>query len=264
MKDPIAPIAALVVLGMAVGAYYFWIRTEQEATPPPVLPPKTAPVAEAPTPTSPPAPEIRYPIQSSPPEKPLPQLAESETPIQEVLTALIDKEQLKRFNLDTPVRRFVVTVDELSRASVPQKYDAAKPVPGKFLTLGADADLAIDPRNYRRYAPYVSLIEAIDTKRLSAIYVRFYPLLQEEYRNIGSQKKYFNDRVVETIDNLLAAPELDASPKLAQPKVFYVFADPKIEELSAGQKIMIRMGSENAARIKAKLREIRAEITAVR
>jgi hypothetical protein len=41
----------------------------------------------------------------------------------------------------------------------------------------------------------------------------------------------------------------------------YEFADPALEARSAGQKIMIRMGSENAAIVKAKLREIRHEVT---
>jgi Protein of unknown function (DUF3014) len=41
----------------------------------------------------------------------------------------------------------------------------------------------------------------------------------------------------------------------------YEFADPALEARSAGQKIMIRMGSENAAKVKAKLREIRREVT---
>jgi hypothetical protein len=41
----------------------------------------------------------------------------------------------------------------------------------------------------------------------------------------------------------------------------YLFADPQLEELSAGQKIMIRMGVENAVRIKARLREVRQGLT---
>ena len=49
--------------------------------------------------------------------------------------------------------------------------------------------------------------------------------------------------------------------KLVQPSVMYQFADRELEALSAGQKIMIRMGAENAARIKAKLKEMRRELT---
>jgi len=47
---------------------------------------------------------------------------------------------------------------------------------------------------------------------------------------------------------------------LTQPNVIYQFADPKLERLSAGQKIMLRIGSENASKIKAKLRQIRKRL----
>jgi hypothetical protein len=42
----------------------------------------------------------------------------------------------------------------------------------------------------------------------------------------------------------------------------YQFADPALEGLPAGQKILIRMGPENASIIKAKLAELRAIVTA--
>jgi hypothetical protein len=42
--------------------------------------------------------------------------------------------------------------------------------------------------------------------------------------------------------------------------VFYEYADPSLEQLSAGQKLLIRMGSENAAALKLKLRELRREV----
>jgi len=37
--------------------------------------------------------------------------------------------------------------------------------------------------------------------------------------------------------------------------------NPELEARSAGQKILMRVGSENAARLKAKLRELRGELT---
>jgi hypothetical protein len=40
----------------------------------------------------------------------------------------------------------------------------------------------------------------------------------------------------------------------------YEFADPALEARSAGQKTLIRMGSANALRVKAKLREFRRQI----
>jgi hypothetical protein len=62
---------------------------------------------------------------------------------------------------------------------------------------------------------------------------------------------------VEVIDHLLATPDIQSPVLLTQPNIIYQFADPKLERLSAGQKIMLRIGSENAAKIKAKLHQIR-------
>ena len=56
------------------------------------------------------------------------------------------------------------------------------------------------------------------------------------------------------IDHLLATPDVAGPIKLTQPGVFYQYADPSIEERSAGQKLMIRLGSQNAAVVKEKLR----------
>jgi hypothetical protein len=62
------------------------------------------------------------------------------------------------------------------------------------------------------------------------------------------------------IDHLLAAPEPQGPIELVQPKVFYQFADPKLEDLSAGQKLMVRMGPANERSLKAKLRDFRTEL----
>ena len=52
--------------------------------------------------------------------------------------------------------------------------------------------------------------------------------------------------------------QIDAASE--QFKVFYQFADPKLEDLSAGQKLMVRMGSANERALKAKLRDFRTEL----
>ena len=62
--------------------------------------------------------------------------------------------------------------------------------------------------------------------------------------------------------HLLATPEVQGPIELTQPRVFYEFADPELEALSSGQKTLIRMGPENAAVVKAKLREVRKLIAA--
>ena len=46
-----------------------------------------------------------------------------------------------------------------------------------------------------------------------------------------------------------------------QPKVLYDYADPALADLSAGQKMLLRMGPENEAKVKAKLREIKRALS---
>jgi hypothetical protein len=70
----------------------------------------------------------------------------------------------------------------------------------------------------------------------------------------------FNTRLIEVIDHLLATEDPPQEIRLVQPSVHYRYADERLEKLSAGQKLLLRMGPENAARIKAKLREIRAAL----
>ena len=72
------------------------------------------------------------------------------------------------------------------------------------------------------------------------------------------------------IDNLLATPT-PAGPLAVKRFVadggasgggLYVYEDSALEAGSAGQKILLRMGHDNAAVLEAKLREIRAQLVA--
>ena len=64
------------------------------------------------------------------------------------------------------------------------------------------------------------------------------------------------------IDLLLATPEVAGPLELVRPNVMYQFADPTLEARPAGQKLLLRMGPDNAAAVKAKLKELRSLITA--
>ena len=99
-------------------------------------------------------------------------------------------------------------------------------------------------------------------RRLADVYLRFYPLFQRVYQDLGYPNGYFNDRLVQAIDSLLATPQPAGPIELTRPNVMYTFADPALEARPAGQKMLLRMGPENAAVIKAKLTELRAIITA--
>lgn len=160
------------------------------------------------------------------------------------------------------VRNIVVTIDNLPREEASVRVRPVKPVPGMFQTSVEHERLLIARTNAQRYRAYVQIFEAIDPDRLVALYLRFYPLFQQAYQELGYPTRHFNDRLVTVIDHLLTAPELDAPAELVQPRVLYEFADPALQQASAGHKVMLRMGAEHAKRVKTHLKKIRAYVVA--
>ncbi|HWN30304.1 MAG TPA: DUF3014 domain-containing protein [Burkholderiales bacterium] len=258
MKNPIRWVVVILVLaGVAAFTYYRWYSQAPQPQPQPSAPAETKPAPE-----SKPESKIQHPIAETVEAKRLPALGESDAAMQEALAELFGQKALAQyFYLDDIIRRIVATVDNLPREKVAQRVMPVKPVAKKFLVTGEGDKFVLNPANYSRYVPYVRLAEAVSVKKLVAVYVHFYALFQQAYKDLGYPTGYFNDRLVEVIDHLLAAPDVQGPVKLILPSVMYQFADPELEALSAGQKIMVRMGSENAGRIKAKLKEIRRELT---
>ena len=188
------------------------------------------------------------------------------------LTELLGRKAvLSFFQVEDFPRRFVATVDNLGRAHAPPLLWPVNPMAGRFTVEERDGATVIAPDNSSRYTPFVLLAETVDIRRAVDLYVRMYPLLQRTYEELGYPKRYFNDRLIAVIDQLLATPVREEPLKLEltdvkgpipseRPWVRYQYADPELESLSAGQKILLRVGPVNARRLKAKLAEIREEL----
>jgi hypothetical protein len=257
-------LLAIFAVGIA-GGYWFWNEIQKRPAPPPPPPPSAE--AQAPVPAQAPQapPAIQHPIVTPPPPQeqapaaqPLPPLADSDTMAREALAGLLGPNAIAQyFYADRVILRIVATVDNLPRNQAPARMMPVKPVPGAFAVAKAGEETTIAPDNAARYAPYVALLQALNAKKAVQVYSFFYPLFQKAYQELGYPNRYFNDRLFETIDDLLAAPDIQGPVMLTQPKVLYAFADPDLEQRSAGQKIMMRMGADNEAKVKAKLRELR-------
>jgi hypothetical protein len=261
------PIVAIILIVAVIAAIVLAWRS-MHAPEPPVATPSPPPQAAVPAaPATPQTTAPQYPIEAAqatqpPAEQALPAVADSDSLMQDALAALFTGVPLDRvFHLQEIVPRFVATIDNLPRQTVAQSKMSVMPVEGSLQTTQADGKILLRADNAQRYATYMRLLEQADTPKLVQTYVRYYPLFQKAYQDLGYPNGYFNDRLVQVIDHLLAAPDVPAPVALAQPKVLYEFADPALEQLSAGQKIMIRMGPVDESRMKAKLREIRRALT---
>lgn len=220
--------------------------------------PEPAPVAQTQAPAV--APPVQHPIQDVADEKALPALADSDSEVQDSLLGAFGRSIEQVLVPKDIVRHVVVTVDNLPRKKTAVQLWPVKPVGGE-LTVAPGGEPTLSPDNAARYEPFIKIVKNADPAQLGGVYRRFYPLFQQAYVDLGYPDGYFNDRLVEVIDHLLATPEVAGPIKLTQPGVFYQYADPSIEERSSGQKLMIRLGSGNAAIVKDKLRALRKEVT---
>jgi hypothetical protein len=257
MKKATPWIVLLVVLG-GIAAWYFSAWKTPESHPSVVtLPPPATVMVE---------PEAAFPVeeilvQEEVPVEPLPELANSDQEITEGLAALLGAEYLGAyFNLEQVISRVVATIDSLDSRQIAPLVLPVKPAAGNFQVQGEDS-YTISPANAQRYSAYILMAGEVETHRLINLYVRYYPLFQQAYAELGYGDRYFNDRLVEVIDHLLAVPEPQGEVLLIKPEAVYEFADPELEALSAGRKMLIRIGSDNAAIVLDKLVEIRSAVT---
>jgi len=231
--------------------------TEAPITRKPARPSEPTAVAD-PVPPAPSAPEP--PVEQGPP---LPGLDDSDAEILGALTDALGREAVEGFLIsDQVARKGVVTMDNMPGEIVATRIRAVRPTGGSFRVSVDDGRFTLSPDNYARYAPFVRMVRSLDVEQAMGVYTRYYPLLQQAYEELGYPSRQFNDRVIQVIDDLLNAPQPRQPIDLVRPRALYQFADPGLESLSAGQKVLIRMGPDNAQVIKAKLRDIRRAVVA--
>ncbi|HUA89711.1 MAG TPA: DUF3014 domain-containing protein [Steroidobacteraceae bacterium] len=247
-------VGIVAAAALAAGGWYWYSHREPPAPPVAATPPPAAPPANA-------EPQIAHPISAGGEGAALPALNDSDQVVHDSLAGVVGREPVEQFlEPQNIIRRIVVTVDNLPRKKLAVDRRPVKPTAGQTATASQGDLVTLSPENYARYAPLMKVLEKTDMKALAVVYERLYPLFQQSYEDLGYPGKYFNDRLVEVIDHLLQTPEITTPIALTQPKVFYEFADPDLENRSAGQKLLLRMGPANERLIKDKLRAFRAEI----
>lgn len=164
---------------------------------------------------------------------------------------------------DGIIDRLVTTVDNLPRKELPEKIRPVGKISVAFATDGGDdGTMILGPSSHTRYDGLVAQLYYADTDKAFDTYQRFYPLFQQAYERLGYPDAYFNDRLVEVIDHLIATPIPEGPMVLVRPNVLYEFADPDLEALSSGQKLLLRIGPNNAATLKRVLEKFRGRLVA--
>lgn len=271
-------VAVMVAVAVAIILLLIWVFFPNQPVEPkvstPGIPqetlPEPAPEPE-PQPEPEPAPvEPAAPAQpEEPPAEPLPALGESDQVLLEDIQALSSSDNLaEAVARDDLIRKTVRAVTALEEGALVNKYRPMEGPREPFVAepVGQPAN-ADEPQQYRlteetydRYNPYINALVHIQPADLAALYNRYYPLLEEAFAEQGVEKGNFREVTLQAIDQMLAAPIIEEEILLVRPSVMYKFADPDLEALPAAQKLMIRMGPENARKLKNVLRHLRTAL----
>ncbi|AGP79721.1 DUF3014 domain-containing protein [Alteromonas mediterranea] len=271
-KKSLGPHFIIVgILLIVILAIVFW---PSEDEPEPAVTPETE-VTE-PEITEPQEPEVFEPAQPAPTveleEKdevePLPESVESapeplDTSDPAVKASLIESSSADEATVNRMlvneglIQRFVVSVTNLANDEMAPNHQLLTPPEQNFRVYSQAGKQWIDAASYKRYTPYVDMLESFDNDALLNIYGIYKGDIQAKFSEIGNPDEDFNQVLLEAIDQLLDTPEVPVPVEVYSDSVAYKYADERLENLNEPQKQLLRTGPDNMRRIKAKLRELK-------
>lgn len=261
-KSLVPHIAIGVVIVAVVAAVLLWPKDDPEPAPIPVQLPE--PVTVEPEPEPEPEPVIPEPepepelVMPEPEPEPEPEpLDISDAAVKTALASVAEYESLSHLLVnDDLLQRFVVTVNSIAEGETAANHRLVIPPEKQFRIYQQAGKEWIDPASYKRYTPYVDVIDALTVEDLVTLYDRYSPAIGEIYAEIGYPDDGFNDALLDAIDHLLDTPEVPVPVEVYTDSVMYKYRDDRLEDLSLAQKQLLRTGPDNMRRVKAKLREL--------
>lgn len=265
-------LTAVITAIVVAGAIYWFVYNNRSAPPQPLTTanetntekPLETPLA-APKPHQP-QPVAPQPAHPQPVAEPAP-LNDSDTAArQDLLSLSADGVLAKWLVPDAVIRKWVAAVSAAADGNLVDKNRPFTHAPGNLKTTVLSIDdhgekiYALTADNYQRYEQPIRALALVDNMRAIALYQFWYPRLSQAYAELGMRNKNFHQVLIQAIDQILAAPQPKQPIKLIRPSVYYKFADKKVEKMSGIDKLMIRIGPSNAARVKQKLGELKAEL----
>jgi hypothetical protein len=267
----------VVVAAGAIGTIGY-LLVDGETKRPPKLHDLPSPAAVQPNTT----PDIATPLDKpvydepvpAPVPQPLPDLDQSDSAVLAALKALNVNGLVEMVIPQEILRKFVRAVNVLDEGKVITEYRPIASPQGAFVAdsfnvkvswgeVGEQQEVEqyrVSPKNYLRYTLFVQVISALDSDAAVALYKHYYPLLNRAHQELGMNKGNFHSVLIRAIDRVLNAPDANGDMLLIHPKVYYEFADPALEKLPDIHKLLLRMGPDNAQKIKASLRNLRTRL----
>lgn len=245
-------IIFIVIVALAVGIYYFFIREKAK---------EILPVQEVTEEKPVQAPEEESMIEEESLEPIQVELDKSDEFVRELAKELSSHKRLVNWlKTEDLIRKFTAAVDNIANGLSPRpQIDFFSPK-GDFKVIKKNDLYYPDPKSYDRYNQVADVFASLDSEYCVRLYRKFKPLIQEAYRDLGYPEKDFDKTFRAAMVELLEVPLVKGEMQLEKKVISYAIADPRLENLSEAQKYLLRMGPGNVRKIHRKLRELGAAL----
>jgi DUF3014 family protein len=215
--------------------------------------------------SSPPAPQQAnqaqpravQPLGGEPMPVDLPPLDESDALVRDLVKKLSMHPQIAAWlATDDLIRNLTVVVVNVAEGNTPAGHLGVLRPSSKFRVVERRGDTYIDPRSYDRYDTLAAAAESLDPQGSARLYATLKPRIVDAHHELGFAEASFDGTLERAIVQLLRTPVIDESARVEPKGIGYRFADQRLEDLTAAQKQLLRMGPRNVRRIQVVLRNL--------
>lgn len=202
---------------------------------------------------------VNPPVAAEPePQEPLPSLNDSDALVRRYAKALVSHPVTQRVeDVQHLLRKGVTAVDLVSRQENPFSQLFFLRPPGEVKVQEEAGTLRLSEANFERYEGLVSAFEAMDDRQFIRAYRLFLPLIREAYQELANPDREWEASLRLALEEIIDAPLPPNPPELLGREGTYIFKDPRLEALPPLQKLLIRMGNDNARRVIRKAKTLR-------
>lgn len=238
-------VSVALLIAAAFGALYFSLR------PKPLPPARPVPAsAAAPAP-------VERPLGGVAESIVVPPLDQSDAAVRSLVRALSSAPPVVAWLATNDlIRNFTVVVANIAEGATPRRVlQELRPASG-FQTIEESGVFYVDPRGYARYDGLADAVDSIDPAGAASVYATLKPRITEAYQQLGLADPSFDHTLERAIVALLRTPVVDGRIRLVPKGIGYAYADDRLENLTAAQKQLLRMGPRNTRLIESKLRAV--------
>lgn len=156
-----------------------------------------------------------------------------------------------------PLTRLLQTMDAIACGQRPAApLDFLLPQQPFSASCNTGGECTVSPAAIRRFQPAIALLCAIPPQKIAGWYLLAEPVLQDEYRCLGSRSP-LRQLLLDFCNAVLSIPDFDFEPALVRiSDTLYRYEDPAFEGLTDGQKLLVRTGYRNCALLKRQCRAV--------